>query len=383
MGSELTTGATRDTNAGDLARELTSLGVGVLRMTDLPDDLAVVTGAFRDAIARADLVVSSGGLGPTPDDLTREAIAAACDATPWVDSATEAWLEGLFARRGLPMPVANRKQAWLIEGATALRNEHGSAPGWWLERQDGGVIVALPGPPSEMWPMWRQAVAPRLAALHAGIDRAARTLRLTGVGESALVELVGEDVLRAMNPQVATYARADAVDVRISAAGTAGGPSARELVDATVAALMPRIGRHVFAEGDDGWPEALARVLGERRLATLEIGTGGNLIAILGGAGFVVSGELLKESAAGVRGAADLAARAEQQRAATGAEVALAIRATDDGGDTRVLVAVATEGQTTIDERTAFLAGAEGRRRAALAACAVLWQRMLDDEIAR
>ena len=125
VGTELTTGATRDTNSGDLARELTSLGVRVLSTMSLPDDLASVAGAFREAMAEADLVVSTGGLGPTPDDLTREAIAAACGVEPFVDPDLLAWLEEMFTRRGAPMPEANRKQAWLIEGATALHNAHG------------------------------------------------------------------------------------------------------------------------------------------------------------------------------------------------------------------------------------------------------------------
>ncbi len=106
IGSELTVGDTRDTNAGELARSLTSLGVRVLRLTALPDDLASVTAAFSDGLSRADLVVSTGGLGPTPDDLTREAIAAACDETVAVDPATEAWLRELWTRRGMPVPGA-------------------------------------------------------------------------------------------------------------------------------------------------------------------------------------------------------------------------------------------------------------------------------------
>ncbi|MEP7159073.1 MAG: molybdopterin-binding protein, partial [Chloroflexota bacterium] len=107
VGSELTTGSTRDTNSGDLARELTLLGVRVLRNVALPDDLTIATAAFEHALEDADLVVSTGGLGPTPDDLTREAIAAACGLQPRVDDALLAWIEGLFTRRGLEMPDAN------------------------------------------------------------------------------------------------------------------------------------------------------------------------------------------------------------------------------------------------------------------------------------
>src|SRR5687768_4125720 len=217
VGTELTTGVTRDTNSGELAAELTDLGVRVLRSSALPDDLASVTTAFRAALDDADLVVSTGGLGPTPDDLTREAIAAACGREPRVDPGLEKWLRGLFERRGIEMPESNRKQAWLIDGAAALPNKRGSAPGWYVDRPDGCVIVALPGPPREMRPIWHDEALPRLRGRELGVARVAQTLRLSGVGESVLVDLIGEKILRGQAPQVATYARGDAVDVVVSA----------------------------------------------------------------------------------------------------------------------------------------------------------------------
>ena len=116
VGTELTTGSTRDTNSGELSKELTDNGVRVVRTVVLPDDLSAVTAEFERGLEDADLVVSTGGLGPTPDDLTRESIAAACGLTPTVDPALESWLRGLFERRGMEMPEANRKQAWLIDG---------------------------------------------------------------------------------------------------------------------------------------------------------------------------------------------------------------------------------------------------------------------------
>ena len=121
IGTELTVGDTRDTNAGELARAMTALGLRVTRMTALPDDLATVTEAFTAAIGRSDVVVSTGGLGPTPDDLTREAIAAAMDETVRVDPAIERWLRRLWSRRGMPFPELNLKQAWLIPSARPWR----------------------------------------------------------------------------------------------------------------------------------------------------------------------------------------------------------------------------------------------------------------------
>ena len=372
IGSELTTGSTRDTNSGELARELTGLGVRVARAAALPDDLDMVRDAFATALTRVDLVVSTGGLGPTPDDLTREAIAAACGLEPFVDDATIDWMRGLFERRGLEMPAANMKQAWLIEGADALANAHGTAPGWWVARPDGRVIVALPGPPREMRPMWHEHALPRLKSGRIGVERASHTLRLTGVGESALVALIGEDVLRAANPQVATYARLDAVDVVVSAVADRGS-SAGVIVDETVGRLHERVGQYVFAEGSQTWADALSGRLAGRTLAVVEIGTGGQVGALIGAADFLVHGEL-------ERADTDLEQRAVRAREERGSDIGLAVRATEKDGDTNVTVAMATERGTRKVTRKAFLGGEEGRRRAALTVCAALWTALGEQE---
>jgi nicotinamide-nucleotide amidase len=365
VGSELTTGGTRDTNSGDLARELTGLGVRVLRSTAVPDDLELATAAVAGALEDADLVVTTGGLGPTPDDLTREAIAAACGLEPRVDEALLAGIEALFTRRGIAMPEANRKQAWLIDGATELANAHGSAPGWWVERPDGRILIALPGPPREMWPMWREHALPRLKAGALGVERATHTLRLSGVGESALVALIGEDVLRAPNPQVATYARADAVDVVVSAQGD-GTLTAQAIVAAAVAKLRTQVGEFIFAEGDQTWADALGSRLNGRTLATVELGTAGTLLALLGSAPFLVHGELLSATD-------DLTGLAQRVRESHGADigVALFVRQTKDS-HARIAIAMAAGVEEL--QRVAFLAGDEGRRRAAISAAAALWQ---------
>jgi nicotinamide-nucleotide amidase len=372
VGTELTTGTTRDTNSGDLARELTALGVRVLSTTSLPDDLGAVSDGFRDALTTADLVVSTGGLGPTPDDLTREAIAAACGLEVYEDPALIAWLEEMFTRRGAPMPDANRTQAWLIDGATALHNAHGSAPGWWVDRPDGRIVIALPGPPREMLPMWREQALPRLQSGALGVDWATHTLRLTGIGESALVALIGEEVLRAPNPQVATYAKADAVDVVVSG-GTDGRLTAGELVDRTVSELRGVIGKFVFAEGDQTWADALSPVMGARTLSIVELGTGGLVAALLGTAPYVVFAELLNSADEVAHARDNLAHYGERVRDFGHADIGLAVFARQTR-DTHIRLAIATADGVTELQRTAFLAGDEGRRRAALAAAAALWE---------
>ena len=397
VGTELTTGQTRDSNGGDIGADLSALGVQVIRIMQLPDDLAAVTDAFRHGMADAELVVSTGGLGPTPDDLTREAIAAAVGATVHVDPELERWLVELFARRGIRMPDANRKQAWLIDGAEALPNANGTAPGWWVERS-GRVIVALPGPPREALPMWRSGVLPRLRERGITAEIAMRTLRLTGIGESHVAEALGEAMLRAANPIVATYARLDAVDVRITARPVAardGQPAltAGDLLHTTQRQVEELLGHHVFAYDDETWPDVLGARLGARTIATFERGTSGALAALLAHASWFAFGEI-DGRRAGARGAG--ASTAEQPgsndvlsdgdderrmleaaarvRDAGSAPVGLAVEARPRGADTQVIVGVDIGGTRMAETSTAFQAGEQGRRRAALAACALLWR---------
>ena len=367
VGAELLAGETRDTNSGDIAGELTRLGVEVGRMSQLPDDLQVVTEAVRAALERVDLVVTTGGLGPTPDDLTRESIAAAVGETPAVDPAVEAWLRDLWASRGLPFSDVNLKQAWLIPSSEALGNPNGTAPGWWVERE-GKVIVALPGPPRELQPMWRDHVLPRLHTRGLGLDRAVTTLHLVGIGESALVDVVGAELLEASNPRMATYARADYVDVRVSAVATAE-RTADQLVAEAVAGLSPRLDPYVFARDDEDWLDALGPLVGESTLALAEVGTGGYLGTLLATAPFVVLAEARPSAHAAGTLATDVRHRAE-------ADIGLAVIGRERGDDMEVEIGLDIEGQTDTVTRTAFRGGDTGRRRSANVAVAELWRRL-------
>ena len=401
IGTELTVGDTRDTNAGELARGLTELGVRVTRLTGLPDDLEAVTEAFLAGLEHADLVVSTGGLGPTPDDLTREAIAAACGEAVAVDPELEAWLRELWSRRGIPFPTLNLKQAWLIPSAVALPNPNGTAPGWFVSRADGRVVVALPGPPREMRPMWTDHALPRLQALGLGAEVAARTYRLAGIGESQVAERFGEALLRATNPIVATYARAEAVDVRISAVADAG-RTAHELVEDTATTVLDLVGEHVWASGTTTWSEAIGVRLGELgwTLAVVEIGTAGSFGALLGDTPWVRFGEAIAIDAPAARAHAlrsrsaadtgsagtddpelegsdpddqggladDLLRFARRARELGDAEVGVAIRARDRTGDTAVSIAVSTPAVERKVRRVVFLTGPLGRSRSALSA---------------
>ena len=373
VGTELTVGETTDTNSGTLARSLVAHGVTVGRISGLPDDLAVVVDALRVALARADLVVTTGGLGPTPDDLTREAVAAVCGETVRVDPATLDWLRGMWARRRQPFPASNVKQAWMIPSAAALPNLNGTAPGWWVDRPDGRVIVTLPGPPREMRPMWTDAVLPRLAARGVGVDSEVRTLRLTGIGESHVVDRLGEPLLRATNPIVATYARHEAVDVRVSARA-AGGRSAGELADAAEAEVLAVLAEHVWARGDTTWAGALGDALAERgwTLASVEHGTHGALVGLLRGMGPLHRAEVLDDAAETAADHDDVAEASRIREDHPDADVGLVVRIVDTGADTTVHVAVATPAGSHRERRLAFQRGTQGEDRAAIAGAAVL-----------
>jgi nicotinamide-nucleotide amidase len=383
IGSELTVGETRDTNAGELARSLTDAGVTVGRMSALPDRLEVVAEAFAAALERADLVVSTGGLGPTPDDLTREAIARVCGEIPVVDPDLESWLRELWARRNIPFPELNMKQAWRIPSSEPMPNPNGTAPGWFVSRPDGRIAVALPGPPREMRPMWAEHALPRLRSRGLGTDVAVRTYRLMGIGESQVADILGEELLRQPNPEVATYARAEAVDVRISAvAGRDGDGQARaadELVEEAAAIVTERLAEHVWAEGDQTWSDAIGARLADRgwRLAVLELGTRGSVGALFGDVDWIALVEARPDGetggGAGTSDDGDLLDLARRIRERGGTEVGLAVRARERGGDTAVTVAVVTPASEHRETRRAFLGGSHGRTRAALTAASVLF----------
>ena len=375
VGSELTTGETRDTNSGDIARWLGETGVEVLWISSLPDRIDTVVRAMRDALADADLVLTTGGLGPTPDDLTRESIAAVMGETVAVDPGLDRWLRDLFARRKMTFSEINLKQAWLIPSASAIPNERGTAPGWWVDAPDGRVIVAMPGPPREMAGMWNDGVLPRLRARGAGRETVVRTFRLAGIGESMAAAQLGERLLRATNPIVATYAKVDAVDVRITAVAE-GGRSAAALADEAQVEVLAAVGGFVWGTGADTWPDVLGRGLAEHgwTAALVEIGTDGATGRLLGEAPWLLEARSLR-SGAGSSSASDAGGAADAElplpdlaaavRTASGATVGLAVRAVETGKDTHVdMCAVGPWGVETF-ETLAFLGGAQGRIRAA------------------
>jgi nicotinamide-nucleotide amidase len=280
IGAELLLGETVDTNAAYLGAEMAAIGLPLVSVRMLPDEQEVIAAAFAEARERSEVVLATGGLGPTHDDLSREGLADALGEDLVEDRALIAVLEERFRAFG-HMPVANRRQAMLIPSAEALANPIGSAPGWWVDR-DGVVVVLMPGVPAEMRRMWSEQVRPRLITRVATPPLAIRVVKAFGVGESALAERLGS-ILTHPGPGVEAgiYARDDGVHVRFSTRGDA------VALDSCVERAMEALGDDAYGiDGEDLAGAALARLgeLGVRELTTWEADTGGALLAILSGA---------------------------------------------------------------------------------------------------
>jgi nicotinamide-nucleotide amidase len=263
-----------------LAGDLVNLGIELLHVTQVGDDRPRLAATIRGALAEADAVICTGGVGPTDDDLTREAISDVVGETPEVDEALADDIAAFFAARGLVMPERNRKQAWLIPSAEALPNPVGTAPGWFV-RHDGKIVVAMPGVPREMFRMWREQAMPRL--ISGGADRVVRsvTIRTIGIGESAAEQLL-LDLVEAREPVVATYAKDDGVHVRVTAVErTAAAAVARR--DEVANEVVKRLRRFVYGYDDTSLAAAVDVLLSERNLSVgiADVGGGGRLGALL------------------------------------------------------------------------------------------------------
>lgn len=226
--------------------------------------------------------------------------------------------------------------------------------------------------------MWSNEVLPRLRARGLGTEMVVRTFRLTGIGESSVAEILGEEMLRRLDPEVATYARQEAVDVRISASGTdSSGASAAERVATAAATVRERLGDHIWAEGDTTWADAVGARLEKRgwRLAVEEIGTAGQVAALFGDAPWLALARV-HPAAAGQDGddEATLVERAGRVRDDAGADTGLAVRIRPRGSEFAVSVGVTTPYGEHRQTRATYIGGAMGRSQAALIAASVLFE---------
>jgi len=306
IGDELLLGFTVDTNAAYLARELAGVGVEIVRRTTVGDRAPDIAAAVTDALERTGAVVTTGGLGPTSDDLTKPAIAALFNRGMTFDASIYARIEKRWRDRGLPgtPPSTNRQQAFVPDGAVVLTNNHGTAPGIWIEDAQGRWVAMLPGVPREMRAMVADTLIPRLRERggDSTIVVRSRTLRTTGIAESAVAERLGELAGGVDGLPLAYLPGEDGVDLRLTARGIAAGEADRILA-VGIDQMRERVGRFVY--GEDGTD--LAAVVLEAcrvrhlRLAVAESCTGGllgeRITAIPGSSDVFVGGVIAYDNA--------------------------------------------------------------------------------------
>jgi nicotinamide-nucleotide amidase len=357
IGSELLLGETVDTNAAFLGGELARAGVEIVASRHVADERGIIADVFREGLSAVDLVVATGGLGPTHDDLTREGLADALGEALAPDHTLEARLRERFSTYGA-MPASNLRQAMLIPSAEPLANPIGSAPGWWVDRSDRAVVVLMPGVPSEMRRMWTDEVEPRLRARFSLRPLHMRTVKTFGLGESTVADRLG--TLLSEPPagvDAGIYARDDGVHLRFSSRGDAAA------LDPLAARVAELAGEHTWGlDGDDLASVALA-ALGRAGAATVsswEADTSGALLTVL-------------SAAAAADGAARYVGGLLDAGGAASAPVAdaviqLSLLPEDAHGRSRVRVAVSGNPSLPMEELRIHGSGPQRLRRAAFAA---------------
>ena len=277
IGSELLTPDRLDTNSLFLTEQLNRLGIEVVRKLVVGDQRSQIRDAFREALGRAELVVSIGGLGPTEDDLTREALAELLGRRLILNEAILLGIQARFRRFGRQMPEINQRQAMVPEGAIVLENTQGTAPGLWLET-DGRIVILLPGPPQELKPMFTQEVEGRLAWRTTAVRLYKRELRVAGMAESDVEQRIAPIYTRYPDAQTTILASPGEVQIHLrawSADATAAEKLLKEMVERVVMAL----GENIFTTKGESLEEVVARDLNLNgaTIAVAESCTGGLL----------------------------------------------------------------------------------------------------------
>ena len=285
-GSELLLGRVLNTHSQWIGTRMAELGMPLSRHVTVPDTAEAICGAVQTALSQSDLVITTGGLGPTSDDITRERIAGLLGTRLVFHPEVEAAIRAFFESRRRPMPEKTRVEAWVPEGATYFLNQHGTAPGLAFDlspnpfRSGGGRsgLILLPGPPRELHPMFDEQVRPWIGSRWGAAEGfVTKTYKTTGLGESLMEgRLEGHLApLIADGLQVGYCARVGEVDVRFSAAGS----TASQLLRAAAEILFREAGEFVFGEGEDSLEQVLVRTLTQRSqtLALAESCTGGHL----------------------------------------------------------------------------------------------------------
>lgn len=277
IGTELLMGELTDTNASWIAGRLPALGIQLQYVSLIGDDLPMLTEAFIRGWERSDVIFTTGGLGPTQDDLTREAVAAALGETPEVQEAELENLRQWFRNRGQDMPGHNLKQAYLIPSARFVTNRNGTAPGWWAQRDDKHIIC-MPGPPGENRAMWDDEIDAQLKQIVDSDVTITRNIKTLGLGEASVDEIISE-YFGLENPYLGIYSKADGIHLRIIARA-ADEAAAREMIAPVENAIHDRLATYVWGYDDETPESSVGAALVERdmTLATMESVSGGFLV---------------------------------------------------------------------------------------------------------
>ncbi len=275
IGTELLLGEITDTNSVYMARQLRDIGVNVFFMTTVGDNLGRIGDAISAALDRAEIVITTGGLGPTVDDMTRQAVADAVDRPLEFHQSLYEGIAERFRGFGSKMTENNRQQAYLPQGAILVENPVGTAPAFVVE-SDRGVVISLPGVPREMTYLMTEAVLPYLLQKYELGIIVARILRTAGIGESSLDDQIGKEILSETNPSVGLAAHHGCVDVRVTAKAESKIEAAR-MLDQMQARVEARIGEHIYGIDDATLEDVVWRDIAKRglRVHVIEAGLPG------------------------------------------------------------------------------------------------------------
>lgn len=276
VGTEILLGEIVNTNAQYIAKELASLGIDVYHQSVVGDNPARLKEAYKVAFERSDLVITTGGLGPTKDDLTKEVAAEFLNRELVPDAQSLKTIEEYFTKRGLSVNEGNRKQGYFPEGSIILPNPNGTAPACIIE-ENNKKLVLLPGPPKEMVPLLENEVMPYLKKYQDKVF-AFKVLNICGIGEGHMEEIIMDIVEKQTNPTVAPYAKANGLTLRI-AASAATQEEAEKLIIPVEKEIRARLGDNIYGEGDSALEDVVAQLLIKNKLtiATAESCTGGLL----------------------------------------------------------------------------------------------------------
>ena len=273
VGTEILLGDILNTNSRFLSVELAKLGISVLRHTTVGDNAERLSAALRTALDRSDIVIATGGLGPTQDDITRDVCCSVMGFELEYSPEIGEGIRKYFASKSIEMPESNLRQAYVPVGGTVFENHHGTAPGLGLKK-DGKCVVILPGPPYEMAPMYKESVVPYLAEYSEGAI-VSHTVRTMGIGESAMAEKVA-DLIEGSNPTVAPYAKKGEALLRVTAKAETES-KAEELCRPVIDEIISRLGNVVYGIDSENIEQRVVELLKENKMtiATAESCTAG------------------------------------------------------------------------------------------------------------